>query len=126
MTWDCRVLPLSALLSHGMTSRPSFVWMPTPGPVAYQVHFGCLVVAVISTGLAQVTPSSSLLVIQTLRVPLLVPSTICDSLSSPRLCVSGSQMVPVARSTTGHGLPQVLPPSSQTTWRGCQVLPPSR
>src|SRR5436189_6375443 len=113
MTCACRVFPLSALLSQGMTSRPFLVWMPTPGPVAYQVHFGSLVVAVISIGLAQVTPSSSLLVIQAVREPLLVPSMICDSLSSPRLCVNGSQMVPVARSTTGQGLPQVLRPSSQ-------------
>src|SRR5262245_18676234 len=108
-----------------MTSRPDFVWMPTPGPVAYHVHPSFLTCGVISTGLAQVAPSSVLFVTQAVRDPLLLPVAIFSSVSSPRLCVINSQIVPVARSTTGQGLPQVFLPSSQTTWVGCQVLPPS-
>ena len=41
--------------------------MPTPGPVAYQVQSDLFTSLVISTGLAQVTPSSSLFVTQTVR-----------------------------------------------------------
>jgi hypothetical protein len=43
--------------------------MPTPGPVAYHVHDGSLVVEVISTGLVQVTPWSFELATHTVRVP---------------------------------------------------------
>src|SRR5262249_30904729 len=99
--------------------------MPTPGPVAYHVQSGCFTSLVISTGLAQVAPSSVLFVAQTVRVPLLLPSTIIASVSVPRLCVNSSQTVPVVRSTTGHGLPQVCAPSSQTICAADQVLPPS-
>src|SRR5581483_332664 len=109
-----------------MTSRPARVWIPTPGPVAYQVQSGRLTSRVISTGFDQEAPSSVLLLTQTERGPLLVPATICASLSWPRLCVISSQIAPVARSTTAHGLPQVLGPSSQTTCKGCHDLPPSR
>lgn len=46
--------------SQGITSRPAFApclsWMPLPGPVAYHVQAGSLVVEVISFGLVQVTP----------------------------------------------------------------------
>src|SRR5436190_18681759 len=100
--------------------------MPQPGPVAYHVHCGSLTSFVISTGFAQVAPSSSLFVIQTVRPPLLLPSRISFSLSLPRFLVSGSQTVPVVRSTTGHGLPTVSVPKSATTCNGCQVLPPSK
>src|SRR5678810_151311 len=100
--------------------------MPTPGPVANQVQSGCFTCLEISIALSQVKPSSALLEIQTVREPLLVPSTIADSLSSPRLCVSRSQIVPLSRSTTGQGLPQVLAPSSHTICIGCHDLPPSR
>src|SRR5437879_3854 len=97
--------------------------MPTPGPVAYQVHSGSFVVAVISTGLDQVSPSSVLFVIQHVRVLLLVRASICRCVSSPRFLVKGSQMVPLARSMTGHGFPTVFGPSSPMTCNGCQVLP---
>src|SRR5262245_41063362 len=100
--------------------------MPTPGPVAYQVHSLSFTSFVISAGFAQVTPSSVLCVTQTPRVPWLVPSTIFASVSLPRLCVSSNQIVPVRASTTGQGLPQVFVPSSHTTCCGCHVLPPSR
>src|SRR4051794_38773286 len=100
--------------------------MPTPGPVANQVQSLRFTSPLMSTGLLQETPSSSLLQTQTLRGPLLVPATICFSVSLPRLRVIKSQIAPVARSTTGQGLPQVFLSSSQTTCIGFQVLPPSR
>src|SRR6266550_3754208 len=62
MTWDCCVLLPATWLSQGTISRPLFVWMPTPGPVAYQVQSTFLTSFVISTGFAQVSPSSTLLV----------------------------------------------------------------
>src|SRR5438067_1451526 len=99
--------------------------MPTPGPVAYQVQPGFLTSFVMSTGLVQVAPSSSLLHTQTVRDPLLLPATIMASVSLPRLCVMSSQIAPVRWSTTGQGLPQVLSPSSQTTCVLPHVLPPS-
>src|SRR5262245_12348768 len=125
MTCDCRAFVPASLLSHGISSRPLFSWMPTRGPVAYQVQSLCFVSRVISTVSLYVALSSVLLDTQTVREPLLVPSTIAASLSCPRLCVSSNQIVPVSRSTTGHGLPQVLLPSSQTTCILPQVLPPS-
>src|SRR5262245_49466433 len=115
MTCDCRSLPPSSLLSHGTRSRPDFSWMPTPGPVAYQVHSGRFTSFVISAGLSHVAPSSVLFVIQTVRDPLLVPDTILASVSSRKLWVMSSQTVPVFRSTTGQGFPHTLVPSSQTT-----------
>src|SRR5262249_3591615 len=108
------------------TSRPPVSWPPTPGPVAYHVHFGSLTWLVMSAGLDQVAPSSAPLVTQTRRVPLPVPSRIVFSVSAPRLWVSSSQIVPVERSTTGQGLPTVSPPPAATTCSGSQVLPPSR
>src|SRR5262249_2601357 len=99
--------------------------MPTPGPVAYHVHSGFLTSRVISTGLAHVAPSSVLLVSQTVRVPLLLLATMAASVSVPRLWVMRSPTVPVFASTTGHGLPQVFSPSSQTTCALPHVLPPS-
>src|SRR5262245_38636310 len=108
MTCDCRAFVPATLLSQGTTSRPLVGWMPTPGPVAYQVQSGFLTSLVISAGFSHVLPSSVLFVIQTVRVPLLVPSTICASVSRPKLCVRRSQIVPVLRSITGQGLPQVL------------------
>src|SRR5262245_44566562 len=86
--------------SQGITRRPLFVWIPIPGPVAYQVHSGFFTADVISTGFDHVTPSSVLLHTHTVRVPFAVRSMIFDSWSSPRLCVTGSQIVPVSRSTT--------------------------
>jgi len=38
-------------LSHGTTSLPLRSWMPTPGPVAYQVQPDFFTSFVISTGL---------------------------------------------------------------------------
>src|SRR4029453_15904767 len=99
--------------------------MPTPGPVAYHDQPGFFTSLVISTGFVQVAPSSVLLVIQTVRVPLLLPETRSASVSLPRLWVRRRQIVPVFASTTGHGLPQVLGPSSQTTCVSPHVLPPS-
>src|SRR5438309_884480 len=125
MTCASRTLPPSDLLSHGIRSRPLLNWMPTPGPVAYHVHPGFFTSFVISTGFAQVRPSSSLLVTQTVRLPWLFPLTSFASVSRPRLCVINSQTVPVRASTTGHGLPQVLSASSQTTWALPHVFPPS-
>src|SRR5215475_9370809 len=87
MTCACRsLLPLTEL-SQGATSRPPFVWMPTPGPVAYHAQSAFLTSLVISSGLAHVAPSSSLLVTQTVRVPWPVPSRIRASVSPPRLWV---------------------------------------
>src|SRR5262245_22999642 len=125
MTWDCCTLLRWTWLSHGITSRPLLVWMPTPGPVAYQLQSGFFTSRVMSAGLLQVAPSPSLFVIHTVRVPLLVPPTIMDCVSLPRLCVIKSQTIPVFRSTTGHGLPQVLTPSFQTNCVLPHVLPPS-
>src|SRR5437867_12990264 len=99
--------------------------MPTPGPVAYHVQFSFFTLLVISLGFAQVAPSSVLLVTHTVRPALLLPLTIADSESVPRLCVRRSQTVPGLASTTGHGLPQVFSASSQTTCGLLQVLPPS-
>src|SRR4051812_35048548 len=99
--------------------------MPMPGPVAYQVHARSFVVAVISTGLAHVTPLSDELESQTERDSRAVPARISRSLSVPRLWVSSSQIVPVVSSTTAQGFPQVLVASSQTTCWMPQVLPPS-
>src|SRR5262245_24147707 len=116
---------LASVWSQGMTRRPEASCTPTPGPVAYHVHFASLTALVISTGFAHVAPSSVLFVTQTERVPLLVPARISFSVSLPRLCVNSSQIVPVDRSTTGQGLPTVLAPSAATTWTLPQVLPPS-
>src|SRR5437773_1395775 len=97
--------------------------MPTPGPVAYQVQFGFLTYLVMSVGLLQVAPSSSLRATQTVRVPLLVPASIIRCVSLPRLCVRSKTMAPVFASRTGQGLPQVLSASSHTTCVLAQVLP---
>src|SRR5438067_8535479 len=99
--------------------------MPAPGPVAYHVQPDFFTSFVISTGFAHVMPSSVLLVTHTVRVPLLLPLTIAASVSAPGLWVIRSQTVPVFASTTGHGLPQVFSPSSQTTCVLPHVLPPS-
>jgi len=80
---------------------------------------------VISLGALQVRPSSRLEQTHAVRVPVAVPCTIAASRSSPRLWVSNNQTVPVTRSNTAQGLPQVFPPSSHTTWLGPQVRPPS-
>src|SRR5687768_6487485 len=100
--------------------------MPTPGPVAYQVQSGRLTLAVISTGVDHVAPSSRLLDAQTVRVPWLGPDGMSFSRSVPRFCVVSSQIVPVRRSATGQGLPNVLGPLSATSSSGDHVLPPSR
>ena len=112
--------------SQGTTSWPPLSWMPTPGPVAYQVQPGRFTSGVSTTGLLQEAPSSVLLVSQTVRAPLLVPFTIRSSVSLPRLWVRSSQTVPVRASRTGQGLPQVLAPSSHTTCAGAHVWPPSK
>src|SRR5688500_2498848 len=105
--------PLTTWL-HGMTSRPlcgpRSSWMPTPGPVAYHVQPGRFTSLVISRGGDHVTPSSSLVVTQTVRVPTLVLRLIWPSASSPRLWVLSSTTVPVRSSTTAHGLPHVFFP----------------
>src|SRR4051794_15633635 len=74
-TCDWRACVPATLLSHGTTSRPAFVWMATPGPVAYHVHSAFFTSRVISTGFDHVAPSSVLLQAQTVRPPLLVPAT---------------------------------------------------
>src|SRR5262245_49107798 len=125
MTWERLTFVFTSVWSQGITSRPLFNWMPTPGPVAYHVHFRSFTDFVRSTGFDHVRPSSLLFVTHTRRVPLLVPARMARSLSLPRLWVSSSQMVPVERSTTGQGLPTVLAPSSAITCRRDQVLPPS-
>src|SRR5262245_2307900 len=125
MTCDSRTFPPSDLLSHGISSWPLRNWMPTPGPVAYQVQPCFYTSFVVSPGFAQVTPSSSLRVTHTVRLAALLPPTIRASVSRPRLCVISSQTVPVFASTTGQGLPQVLSSSSQTTCVRPHVLPPS-
>src|SRR5512145_1518367 len=99
--------------------------MPTPGPVAYHVQSAFLTLALISFGSDHVTPSSLLCITQTVRPPLLVPSRICDSLSSPRFRVVSSQIVPLSRSTTGQGLPNVPGPLSPIIFSADQVAPPS-
>src|SRR5437879_4675903 len=99
--------------------------MPFAGPVAYQRQSAFLTDAVISCGLAQVTPSSALWVTKTRRVSLLVPLLISRSPSAPRFQVIKSQATPVDSSTTGAGLPQTLSPSERTICCGLHVLPPS-
>src|SRR6266850_6369518 len=99
--------------------------MPTPGPVAYHVQSGSFVVAVISSGLLQVSPSSLLELIKTVRVPFDFPAMISRSRSCPRFRVIGSQIVPVARSTTGQGFPIVLGESEATTPSADHVRPSS-
>src|SRR5437588_750484 len=79
--------------------------MPTPGPVAYQVHLSSFTSAVMSRGFDQVTPSSVLDVTHTVHVPLDVPARIAFSESEPRLWVCSRKMAPLCRSTTAHGLP---------------------
>src|SRR5687768_10645599 len=120
--------PLTTWL-QGITSRPlcgpCLSWMPTPGPVAYHVQSGRFTSLVILRGGDHVTPSSSLVVTQTVRVPLLVPRLICPSASSPRLCVLSRTTVPVRSSATAHGLPHVFFPSAQTTVCSPNVFPPS-
>src|SRR5688500_18101636 len=105
-------------------SRPDLVWMPAPGPVAYQVQPSFLAGLLMSIGLAHVWPSSSLFESQMERVPTALPAVRSFSRSLPRLCVSSSQITPVSRSMMGQGLPQVLAWSSQTTCPGEKVLPP--
>ena len=83
-----------------------------PGPVVYQVQSGCLTLAVMSTGADHVAPSSRLCISHTVRLASLVPAMMSFSRSVPRFCVVSSQMVPVRRSMTGHGLPKVFGPLS--------------
>ena len=97
--------------------------MPCVGPVAYQVHDGSFVVAVICRGAAQVRPSSFECVSHTVRGAL--PSVINPSGPAARFWQNGSQMVPVFRSTTGQGLPQVMSATVTTTWAALQVCPSS-
>ena len=99
--------------------------MPTPGPVAYHVQSGRFTLAVISTGVDHVTPSSSLFIAQTVRLSALVPAMMSFSPSVPRFWVVSSQTVPVFRSTTGHGLPNVLGPLSPTICIDDHECPPS-
>src|SRR5687767_7060748 len=98
--------------------------MPTPGPVAYQRQSLCFVLSVMVFGGVQVTPSSMDELTQHSREPLLVPFLIASSRSAPRFRVISSQIVPVERSTTGQGLPQVLSASFQTTSSLPHVFPP--
>ena len=79
ITWEPPFFVSASTKSHGITSRPFFVWIPMPGPVAYQVHSGFFTSLVISTGLLQVTPSSVLFTTHTVRVPFAVRSMIFDS-----------------------------------------------
>src|SRR5690606_26079104 len=78
---------------------------------------------VISFGRVQVRPSSSDQLWNTRRVSVLVPALMAPILSSPRFQVINRCILPVSGSTTGLGLPQVLPPSSHTMMRGLHVLP---
>src|SRR5690242_17897502 len=99
--------------------------MPLTGPVAYQVQSGSFTAEVISAGAAQVRPSSSLWVTQTVRVGPETPAGIRLSGISPGLRVNSSQMVLVRQSTTGAGLPIVSGPKSATRIALDQVRPPS-
>src|SRR5262245_13344513 len=99
--------------------------MPTPGPVAYHVHPDPLTLVVISTGADQVTPSSVVFMTHTVRLPALVPAMMSFSRSVPAFCVDSNHIVPVARSITGHGFPNVFGPLSPITFNGDQVAPPS-
>jgi len=87
--------------------------MPWPGPVAYHVQPGGLTAAVMSTGPAQVAPSSSLRVSHTVRGAS--PAQIRSSPPSARFWQKGNRMAPLAASTTGAGLPQVMPRRLTTT-----------
>ena len=78
-----------------MTSRPVRVWMPTPGPVAYQVQSVPFTLEVISTGVDHVAPWSCEPIAQTVRLPSLAPAMMSFSRSVPRFCVVSSQIVPV-------------------------------
>src|SRR3954451_3651974 len=99
--------------------------MPTPGPVAYHVHVGFFTAAVMSRGFDHVTPSSALDVTHADRLARADAVVMSFSLSSPRLWVISSQVVPVDWSTTGQGLPQVFLPSEKTTDALANVRPPS-
>src|SRR5678816_1789042 len=101
--------------SHGITSRPSLSWMPTPGPVAYHVQFSGLTAALMFSGFDHVAPSSSLKHISTSREPGPDADLFFATELAPALRVSGSQRRLVVRSRTGHGLPTVSAPSSTTT-----------
>src|SRR3990170_1186711 len=109
----------------GTTRRPLAVWMPAPGPVAYHPQSAALTAGVISTGDDHVTPSSSDFIVQTVRVPALVPAMMAGSRSPPRFRVMSSQIAPVRASITGHGLPTVFGPSSQTMRIADHDSPPS-
>src|SRR6186713_1983233 len=97
--------------------------MPTPGPVAYQLHDGSLTDFVISPGFDQVFPSSSERDIQTVRVLKPFFALMADSLSRPSLCVISNRITPMSSSSTAQGLPQVFVPSSQITCCLLQVRP---
>ena len=109
--------------SQGTTSRPLRSCTPWQGPVAYQVHSGRLTSREISTGADQVRPSSALRVTHTVRSAR--PLRIRSSPPSAGFLHSSSQTVPVRESTTGAGLPTVIPGSVATTCASSQVRPPS-
>ena len=102
---------------------PVCTWMPLTGPVAYHVQSDFFTSFVISRAADQLMPSSVEDMTKTLRVSRLVPSTICGSWSVPRFQVDRRMILPVLRSTTGAGFPQVFPGSCRTTVKADHVLP---
>ncbi len=84
-------------------------------PIFGHVQSGFFTSRVISIAVDQVTPSSVLFITHTVRLDLLVPAMMSLSRSSPAFLVVNNQIVPLARSTPGHGFPTVFGSSSATT-----------
>src|SRR5262245_57945459 len=99
--------------------------MPFTGPVAYQPQSDSFTDVVISSGLVHVPPSSELWQIKTRRLSRMAFALICFSFIAPPFQHVSSQMIPVVRSTTGVGFPQVFSASDQMSCCALQVLPPS-
>src|SRR5688500_10567777 len=99
--------------------------MPLPGPRTTHVQSGRFACPEMFTGFVQVTPSSSLDIMNTSIVPRPVPRLFCVLPFSPAFHVHGSHTRPFVRSTTGQGLQLVSVPTSVTTVMGPHDFPPS-
>jgi hypothetical protein len=110
----------------GTTTRPVLSWIACPGVVAYQRHSGFFTCSVISFGLDQVTPSSSLYRTHTRRpsAGFTLPRRMASSVAVAAERTWTSRTRPVSR-TTGAGLPARSVPLSAATVCGPQVRPPS-
>ena len=118
-----RLADVPSMWSQATTKRPVVSWMPCPGPVAYHVQELRFTDSVISRGSLQVAPSSSLELTQTVRFAC--PWTTCSSPPAAGFMQKRRRTLPLRRSSTAHGFPQVKPGRETTRYEASQVLPES-